>query len=70
MQDDRADYLFVLHFLAAGFGSESWMTNPFGLAPSANGTPIINDVGNGQRSSYQEQTYTLPGSISYHEWSS
>jgi hypothetical protein len=61
--------LFVLHFLAPNFGSESWMTNPFALAPTINGTPFINDVGNGQQSSYQEQTYTLPGSMSYYETS-
>ena len=47
------------------------MTNPFGLTPAASGTPFINDVGNGQKSSYQEQVYTLPGAgtMSYYEWS-
>jgi hypothetical protein len=71
MQCDRANHLFVLHFLAPNFGSENWMTNPMGLAPTINGTPVINDngVGNGQQSSYQERTYTLPGSASYQEWS-
>jgi hypothetical protein len=58
---------FVLHFLAPGFGSENWMTDPFGLAPPANGASSINDVGTGQQSSYQEQTYTLPGATSYYE---
>jgi hypothetical protein len=68
MQCDRANHLFVLYFLAPNFGSESWMTDPFGLAQSVNGTPFINDVGNGQRSSYQERIYTLPGgAMSYYE---
>ncbi len=58
---------FVFHFLAPGFGTESWMTNPFDLAPPVNGTPVIDDVGNVQQSSYQEQTYTLPGTTSYYE---
>ena len=70
MQYDYADHLFVLHFLAAGFGSQGWMTDPFGLAPSVNGAPFVNDVGTGQQSSYREQTYTLPGgAMSYQEWS-
>ena len=69
MQCDCAYRLPVLHFLAPGFGSESWMTNPFGLTTPTNGTPSVNDVGNGQQSSYQERTYTLPGSVSYSEWS-
>ncbi len=68
IQCNRANHFFVLYFLAPNFGSESWITNPFGLAPPINGTPVINDVGNGQQSSYQEQTYTLPGgSMSYYE---
>ncbi len=68
IQCNRANHLFVLYVLAPNFGSQSWITNPFGLAPPINGTPLINDVGNGQQSSYQEQTYTLPGgSMSYYE---
>ncbi len=55
-----------MHVLSR-FGSESWMTDPFGLAPAANGRPIVDDVGNGEKSSYKEQTYTLPGAISYQE---
>lgn len=56
MQYDRADHLCALYLVASGFGSENWMTNPFGLAPSANGAPPVNDGGNGQQSSYQERT--------------
>ena len=70
MQYDHANRLLVFHFLASGFGSESWMTDPFGLTAPTNGTPSVNDVGNGQQSSYQERTYTLPGSMTYYEWSS
>jgi hypothetical protein len=62
--------LFFLYFLAANIGSEEWMTDPFGLAPSANANSGVNGAGNGQQSSYKEQTYTLPGgAMTYQEWS-
>ena len=69
MQYNRADRLLMLHFLDPGFDSESWMINPFGRTTPINETPSVNDVGNGQQSSYQERTYTLPGSMIYYEWS-
>ncbi len=63
MKNHIREFMHVL----SRFGSESWMTDPFGLAPAANGRPIVDDVGNGEKSSYKEQTYTLPGAISYQE---
>ncbi|UJR38711.1 hypothetical protein I4U23_031376 [Adineta vaga] len=54
----------------ANFGSEQWMTDPFGLAPSASTNTGVNGSGNGQQTSYKEQTYTLPGgAMTYQEWS-
>ena len=62
--------VLLFHFLAAGFGSEQWMTDPFGLASSGKVNSGSNGSGNGQQSSHMEQTYTLPGgTMTYQEWS-
>ncbi|CAF1222376.1 unnamed protein product [Adineta steineri] len=53
----------------SNYGSAQWQTDPFGLAPTANANSGDNGAGNGQQSSYKEQTYTLPGGkTTYMEW--
>ncbi|CAF4181727.1 unnamed protein product [Adineta steineri] len=39
------------------------------INPVMNGGSFIDDRGNGLLYSYREQTYTLPGRVTYYEWS-
>jgi hypothetical protein len=67
---------FVLHFLVPIVGIGSRISNSVGIAPPLGmfspaiyGGPLLNDVGNGQQSSYSVRTYTYPGRATYYEWS-
>ena len=40
---------------------------PSMFSPAIYGRSFVDDVGNGQQSSYSERTYTLPGYLSYYE---
>ena len=55
---------FVSPFLAPNTGIALPLN---GFSTATTEKPFIDDVGNGQQSSYSEQTFTLPGRMTYYE---
>lgn len=56
----------VLYFLAPSIRA-GLPPLPNMFSPAIYGGSFLDDVGNGQQSSYSERIYTLPGYLSYYE---